>query len=549
MAIEVVTIASDFSDPDTPHPAEVDEIVPKHPKFPTVKRRSLRASVLVAVSCIVLLGSLAYLFFWMSGAHDFTRFEPSLLTMTVTFAVFAVNFSFLEYQFSPYRALFRGIEWSHVASAIVVLGLALVPIGVVLLGGPAGKVAAFVLPLVAFSSIILAFIARRCADPERRARTLIAEKLFRKFRKRLGIAAYLELQRAKNLKLSSVHVTPMHEWDYKMPPTIDFFDPFEAILALASAAAVNGDSQVFHKAVDATVQLVEMSLDNKPLVLGEGIEADYQVFGIIQDHGRDRLLQLIRMALETDKTERFTKGLGAILARRLREEAAEARMNSDLARGLMNCLAYLGEETYKKGWKTTAMRALIVARECAETGISTPPKEDILFDHRLTLYSSVMHQLAEAALDKRDSEFVFRCMETLGFLGCSAVKAQKRELGTACVQALVQISRKSRHLRLECFWTRCGMLPWQHARERVQWMLSWVARLPVEEHRLWLETFSEAYSRIEGRTRSITLTTRDGEPFFQIAQSDEAHTVTYLDEAKVTYDYSDESMLRELQLY
>jgi uncharacterized C2H2 Zn-finger protein len=215
----------------------------------------------------------------------------------------------------------------------------------------------------------------------------------------------------------------------------------------------------------------------------------------------------------------------------------------------MNCLAYLGEETYKKGWKTTAMRALIVARECAEKGISTPPKEDVLFDHRLTLYSSVMHQLAEAALDKRDSEFLFRCMETLGFLGCSAVKAQKRELGTACVQALVQISRKSRHLRLECFWTRCGMLPWQHARERVQWMLSWVARLPVEEHRLWLETFSEAYSRIEGRTRSITLTTRDGEPFFQIAQSDEAHTVTYLDEAKVTYDYSDESMLRELQLY
>jgi hypothetical protein len=550
MAIEVVTITSDFSEPDPPQPAVIDEIAAKSPTPPAKKKVKMWPSLLVAVSLVVFLGGLAYLFLRLSGSHDFTRFEPSLLTMTVTFAVFAVNFSFLEYQFSPYRALFRGIEWTHVASAIAVLVLALVPIGAALLGRAPGKVAAFVLPLVAFSSIILALIARRCADPVRRIRTLVSEKQFLKFRKRLGAAAFLELQHAKDLKLSSVHVTPLHEWDYKMPPAIDFFDPFESILALASAAATNGDSQVFDKAVEATVRLVEMSLEKKPLLLDDGSEADYQVHGIIQEHGRDRLLQLIRTALETDKTERFTKGLGAILAKRLREEAAVARLNSEFARGLMKCLAYLGEETYKRGWNTTAMRTLIVARECAEKGISTPPKEeDILFDHGLTLYSSVMYQLAEAAVDKKDAEFLYRCMETLGFLGCSAVRAHKRELGTACLQALIQISRKSRYLKLECFWTRCGMLPWQHARERVQWMLTWVARLPIEQQRSWLETFSEAYSRIEGRTRSITLTTKDGKPFFQIKQSDEPHTVTYMDEATVTYDYSDESMLRDLQLY
>ena len=550
MGIEVVTITTDFSESDPTPPIPVDEKAVKRPTLPAKKKSIIRSSLLATISLVVLLGSVAFLFLRMARSHDVTKFEPSLLTMTVTFAVFAVNFSFLEYQFSPYRALFRGIEWSHVASAVVVLVLALVPIGITLFGWSPGKVTAFILPLVAFSSIILALIARRCADPLRRADALVAEKRFMKFRKRIGVAAFLEMQRSEDIKLTSVHVTPMHEWDYKMPPVIDFFDPFESVLALASAAAANGDAQVVDKAVTAMVRLVAMSFNKEPLDLGNGIEADYRVFGLIQEHARDRLYQTIRISLEIDKTQRFAKGLGSILARQIREEAAAERVNSDLSRALMNCLSYFGEETYKRGSSGIAMRTLIVARECAEKGISmTPPDEDILFDHGLTLYSSVMHQLAEAALDKKDSEFLYRCMETLGFLGCSAVKADKRELGVACVQALVQISRKSRHLKLECFWTRCGMLPWQHARERIQWMLTWVARLPAGQRDSWIEVFSEAYSRIEGYTRLIVLTTKDDKPFFRIDQSDKPHKITYMDEATVTYDYSDESMLRELQLY
>jgi hypothetical protein len=53
------------------------------------------------------------------------------------------------------------------------------------------------------------------------------------------------------------------------------------------------------------------------------------------------------------------------------------------------------------------------------------------------------------------------------------------------------------------FWARCGMLPWQHARERVEWMLTWVAHLPTDAQQAWLETFSEAYSRIDGKTLTI----------------------------------------------
>jgi hypothetical protein len=102
---------------------------------------------------------------------------------------------------------------------------------------------------------------------------------------------------------------------------------------------------------------------------------------------------------------------------------------------------------------------------------------------------------------------------------------------------------------MECFWARCGMLPWQHARERVEWMLTWVARLPTDAQQAWLDTFSEAYSRIDGKTLTIILTQENEKPFLQFKRSERSHTMTYMDKHTVTYDYSDESMLRDLQLY
>ena len=83
----------------------------------------------------------------------------------------------------------------------------------------------------------------------------------------------------------------------------------------------------------------------------------------------------------------------------------------------------------------------------------------------------------------------------------------------------------------------------------MEWMLTWVAKVPAEDQNLWLETFSEAYSRVEGKTIEISLIEESGKPLFQLNKTQKAHKVTYSDEDWVTYDYSDENMLRDLQLY
>lgn len=512
--------------------------------------RRRRPLLWISLASVAFLLGLACFFFRLASGRDYSRFEPSLLTITVTFAVFAVNFSFLEYQLSPYRGLFRGIAWPHVLSATAVL-LATVPVGVAIARPSPGRVVAFILPIIAVSSVVLALVARRCADPTQRIKSLLSRKRFDTFLSRLGTAALIELQSVDDLKLSSLKDSPSHEWDYRVPPKVNFFDPFDAAHALAFAAATNGDGQVFDEAVEVSVKMVQMAASKKLLEIDGGLQADYKVLKLVMDHARDRLMQLVRMTLDIDKTDRYAKGLANVLAAHLRIEAAEFRQNTEFARGLMKSLCFLAVQTYKKGWSSSAMRTLIVARECANKGISNKPKgdADTLFDYELVLYPLIMHELADAALDQLDANFLYRCMETLGYLGCSAVKAEKRDLGRQCAQSLVQISRRSRFLKMECFWTRCGMLPWQHARERLEWMLTWVARLPTDAQQGWLETFSEAYSRIDGKVLTITLSIEDEKPVFQFKRSGESHKMTYMDKDTVTYDYSDESMLRDLQLY
>jgi hypothetical protein len=374
-----------------------------------------------------------------------------------------------------------------------------------------------------------------------------------KFSKRFSSAAKMELDRTAQLKLSSLGDEPMHEWEYRLPPRTDFFDPFDAALALASAAVSTGDGQVFDAVTDGVLTMQNAITASKPLLLDDGAEADYRVRAVLLDHVQERVVQLARMALESDKIDRYARGFAENLATRLRTEAAFSRQTADFARMMTSTLSFLAVETYKRGWRTTPMRTLIVVRECATVGVRRPPalkEEAFPFLHELVRFPLVADSLADAALEKRDSEFLYRCLDTLGWLGCAAIKADKKDVGLACIQSLVQLSRKSRHQKLECFWARCGMLPWQHARERIEWMLTWVPKVNNEiSRKLWLESFSEAYSRIEGTEIEIELQYEGDKPNFKLKRSGKPHKITYIDSDTVIYDFSDESMLRELQLH
>src|SRR6185437_14548390 len=192
------------------------------------------------------------------------------------------------------------------------------------------------------------------------------------------------------------------------------------------------------------------------------------------DHSRERLIQLARMTLDTDKIDRFARGFAEALVFHLRNEAAQFRQTDEFARIVTSTLSLLAVETYKRGWRTTPMRTLMVVRECVTMGMKRSSEDDksMSFFYELIRFPHVVDTLAATALEKSYTEFLYRCLDTLGWMGCAAVKADRKDVGLACAQSLIQVARKSRFKKLECFWSRCGMLPWQHARKRIEWMLS-----------------------------------------------------------------------------
>lgn len=507
-----------------------------------------------AIGLTLCLLSGASVFAYVAREHygpDLVRFEPQLLTIAVTFAVFAVNFSFLEYQLSPYRQTLRGIAWPHVNSAAIVLVLALVPIAAAVAGHRVSTIAAFVIPLIAASSIVLALIARYCADPLNKVRVAASEKCLARFIDDFASAAAEEIKQSESLRLTVAGDSPAHEWDYRVPPTISFNDPFDVLYSIAAVAVAAGDGRIFDESVEAILSAGYVVASARHIKLKSGEEAGYKVEGLILGHVEDRLLQLARLTLETDKTDRFSRSFVEILGSFLRVEAANSRQADAYSRAVMSCVAFVAEESLKRGWRTSALGALVIARECAGSGLEKPKQDDYpsMFYDSLTYYVRIGQSLAECAMKEKNTEFLYRCLDMLGYLGCSSVKHGASLVGQQCLQSLSQIARVSRSLGLQCFWTRCGMLPWQHARKRMEWMLTWVAKVPAEDQNLWLETFSEAYSRVEGKTIEISLIEESGKPLFQLNKTQKAHKVTYSDEDWVTYDYSDENMLRDLQLY
>lgn len=327
----------------------------------------------VTVGLALLLVSLLFLRFALIGVGN-DRFEPALLTVTVTFAVFAVNFSFLEYQLSPYRALFRGIAWRHVLSAVGVLALALVPVGAALLGYWPARVSSAVLPIVALSSVVLTIVARSCADPTNRIRFCLSKKRLSQFLTRFAAATHEELEAVEEFGLSSPGEEPSHEWDQRIAPRIDFFDPFDSVMALANAALSGGDGQTFDLAADAVLKLLAMVTSEKELLLSDGTKADYKVRSVVLNHAHDRLVQLARMTLEADKTDRFSRSLADILGSYLRLEAAHSRQADEYSRMVTGTLAFIAMESMKRGWGTSPLRALMIARECANKGLHKTPR-------------------------------------------------------------------------------------------------------------------------------------------------------------------------------
>jgi hypothetical protein len=97
---------------------------------------------------------------------------------------------------------------------------------------------------------------------------------------------------------------------------------------------------------------------------------------------------------------------------------------------------------------------------------------------------------------------------------------------------------------------KCLLTPFDHVDERIFWVLSWVASTPEAKRAGWCRLVGEALSRLHGYRVTVSLDD-EGETVQPEARIDRTkpHKETIIDNGRRrTIDYSDEAMLKELEL-
>lgn len=494
------------------------------------------ALALLFVTVSVLLG------LYGSGA-DLNRAHNALVTIPITIAIFAVNFSFLEYQFSPYRAVLRGISVRHVIAASAVLLLALTPIVSLYLDWHLTVIAGLVIPLVTYGSVSLALLARRTADPDYQLAAGTHDDELWPFLQEYSLAIEAHISATGELALSKPGESPTHEWSFRPHPSTDRDDPFSFAFKVTAAAVSSSDLHVFDRSLEALLRICDLTTIYRK---ADGERLDYKVQAVLSEYARGHLDYVAALVRETDKTGGFQRRYLDLCAEHLRKAAAKSQQCGELQSRVLSNMRDLAKHALAKSNYAAAMVPVVIFREVAQKGLDQPNVDDIIFYPSLCSYVNAVKDLGVYSVNLKNADFLYRCLDAAGYLGCSCVKKDNEEVGKACMLAIVQMGRFARRDELECFWDRCALTPWDHAEERLQWMLSWILKLDEAQRTHWVRLFSEAFSRLRGFECVVQV----NGTHILIEESKKPHKdIVSHNQVTRVIDYSNFSTVKELTLY
>ncbi|WP_408956593.1 hypothetical protein [Natroniella sp. ANB-PHB2] len=175
-------------------------------------------------------------------------YNSDLISIGLTIAIFAVNFSFLEYQFSPYRALLESITQVQIITSGLLLLLAISPLIVLVINSSlVAPIALIMIPLIACASILLTKVSRYESNPIVMLNRTCSKKKINNFLERYSQDIDNHLQEIKRLELSQEGNIPEYEWSEKVLPHFHKDDPFNILASLGSLAIENSDLHTLFK--------------------------------------------------------------------------------------------------------------------------------------------------------------------------------------------------------------------------------------------------------------------------------------------------------------
>lgn len=414
-------------------------------------------------------------------------YVDALLVSNITIAVFAINFSFLEYQLFPYRALLRSAPSSQVSlSAVILLGTLFV-FGTVTDNALPSLAALVFLPLVACGGLLLGKIARYEGSPSTMLEKEASEIPLRDFLKRYIPIIEAYQQELQDMDIDDQPLKGVGWWNQlsflspsvKIKESPDTRDPFHFLVNLGIVAIENHDIHTFEQVVERALEAIGLISE-----LGYPTREEEQANKeFIEGRTRVRLVEILRitllnLGLATIRPEvsdlfatQFMNICGSYVlteADKL-QSAYENRTSHTLwskpgigfARFLMDIMATIVEDLLQHENNQASLIPIFIARGAGEKGAEMR----MMPERGWSLsFSNFIKAGGKAAIGISDSQYVYQCLNASTKLSVAAIEAENIFLFDNTLQSIVQLGRESRSYDLR---TDYGQSLYDYARTNV----------------------------------------------------------------------------------
>jgi hypothetical protein len=469
------------------------------------------------------------------------------LTASISIAIFSVSFAFLGYQLSPYRHLASRAPFRLLLASACALLLAISPLLGIGSASTTGRFAFASIPLGAFAGLVLILLAQREGSADRLLAAAAPARLAG-FQLRFLHEAAVQIRELDELDELVRHgpggavPPPMHEifTPASRPPQRD--DPVALCVSLARTARDRGDGYAFALALTRVLDIAS-AWETCDLPSLPDVE-EYQLCRVLTEHAKEGL-QRIGSSSTVGESKEFASRFVEACCLHVRSADGRGEVDSHLTAEIASAAGAVCSRLARAGERGSEAELLLTAcRQLSELALRGRP--EMMEEHRLAAYVSIVDSLAGDGIATSDSELVYRCSETIGWMGCAAVRYGACENGRRSAQALVQIGRSARASDLDCFWDRCSRTPFDHAMEHLGWMISWV---PASgEKGLSMTGFLEhAYSRLIGHPVTLEVDQSAAKATITVKADESKAWVEHVNDhgVLVKYDYSDHSELRQ----
>lgn len=483
----------------------------------------------------------------ITNNQQLETYNTSLISISLTIATFSISFSFLQYQFSPYKALLKATSKRQLTYSFLTILLALAPLLSLFIGKEyVPTVSLYTIPILAYMLIFLLIISNEESNPKYLLGRMLKKSAISTFIKQYDKRAKEHISHLKKLEFSKVDETPMHDFGESKYQTISVKNnPFDFITEVIEISIKNTDTNIFEQILDSFLNLINTTVNHE---LTDKSDVKFKIHKLVNNSFEKVAVIISEQPNSKNQQNSFLEKVGIFL----KEKALNNEQTKEVYLNMIDSLTNFAKKILEKDNSDGALFVVSLNRQLAQKGIYEPPKdeENRFFELHLPTFPAQIKIVGQKAVELKNSDFLYRCLEELGYLGCSAIKRNHYHVGIECLQSLVQLGREARANNVKCFWRHCMLETVDHAEERIWWMLSWVTHLDEKSQEQWVDTFQTAYSRLRGYKREVQIASKDGKKGFSFKDTEEPHKESFSKENYYrTVDYSDFKEIKEFKLY